>query len=161
MAIWQFPIELVPSQWVETNDFNIELLYGEEGYDTTLAWENYQPNNNYKQIFTDILPVTDSWDKELELWGDTKVHDISVWFDEGKIFSIGFRLDLREQIRELVNKIISAAEKLDCYFFVPGQKIIFKPDFISFIQYARQSNAAKFVNDPMKCLDEVAEKHNK
>lgn len=161
MAIWQVPIEFVPAQWVEENNYNIDLLYGEEGFDTSLAWLKFQPTEDYANLFSSILPKAESWSEDLELWGESPVHDISVWHEEGVIEGVGFRLDLREDFRELAKQLLAAAETLDCYLFVPGQKVVFKPDMVALIQYIRQSNAAKFVMDPHDYLDEVSKKHNK
>lgn len=161
MAIWQVPIEFIPSRWAEENNFNAELLYDEDGYDCTPAWENCQPSKEYKRIFSSILPEADSWDEELELWGESPVHDISVWRENDIIEGMGFRLDLREDIRGLITQFIAAANELNCYLFTPGLKVICKPDFVALFQYIRQSNAAKFVSDPHGYLSEINKKHNK
>lgn len=74
---------------------------------------------------------------------------------------MGFRLDIRENVADIGIKLIAAAETLDCYLFVPAQKVIFKPNMSALLQYIRQFTAAKFVNNPMKYSDEITEKHNK
>jgi hypothetical protein len=161
MAIWQISVELLPLEWVESQNNPIEFLYNEDGYDTSPSWINNQPSIDYKELFSDILPVADSWDEDLELWGATKVHDISVWFDEGGIFSIGFRLDLREDIQSIALNLISVANKMNCCLFDPSQKIIYKADLPSFLKVAQNSNASKFSNDPHSLFEELATKHNK
>jgi len=156
VAIWQVLIEFVPAQWVEENNYEVGLLYGEEGYDTSPAWLEFQPSRDYVNLFDSILPKAESWSEDLELWGESPVHDISVWNEEDVIESIGFRLDLRKDFRDIAKQLMTAAEALGCYFFIPGQKVIFKPDMVALIQYIRQSNAAKFVTDPHGYLDEVS-----
>jgi len=145
VAVWQVVFEFVPSQWAEENNFDVDLLYDEDGYDTSTAWVNFQPLSEYKAIFSSILKKAESWSEDLELWGESPIHDISVWHEEGIIESMGFRLDLREDIKDITNSLIAAAEKLNCYLFLPEQRVIFKPNMFAFIQYVRQSGAAKFV----------------
>jgi len=148
VAVWQVPIEFVPAKWAKENDFEVERLYGEEGFDTTSAWLENQPTEDLESLFTSILPKANSWSEDLSLWGHTEVHDISVWYEEGKIFSIGFRLDLRENVSSIILKLCGAAKVLDCVLFVPGQKVMIEPNSFVLQQYILKSNAAKFVSDP-------------
>ncbi len=157
MAVWQVPIELVPAKWAEDHDFQTDRLYGEDGFDTTCAWIENQPVENLDEIFSSILPKADSWSEDLTMWGDDKVHDISVWHEEGQIFSIGFRLDLRENISNLMSALCNAATILNCVLFVPGQKVMFKPNVFELKQYILKSNAAKFVSDPEGFLNGLSE----
>lgn len=148
MAVWQIPIEFVPAKWAEENNFEVESLYGEDGFDTSCAWIENQPAQDLDAIFSPILPKVDSWDEDLSLWGNVKVHDISVWYEEGKILSIGFRLDLRENIAGIISLLCEAASALNCVLFVPGQKIMLAPNIFELKQYIVKSNAAKFVRNP-------------
>jgi hypothetical protein len=161
VAIWQVPIEFVPTLWAEENDFKVAQLYDEDGFDTSCAWEKHQPTKDLERLFGHILPAAKSWDEDLLLWGNDKTHDIHVWREEGLIFSIGFRLDLREKITSIASSLIEVANELDCVFFVPDQEKLFEPNMFAFIQYVRNSNAAKFVKDPAGYLDEVSSEINK
>ncbi|MDD8058552.1 hypothetical protein [Shewanella metallivivens] len=157
MAVWQVPIEFVPAKWAEENNFEVESLYGEDGFDTTCAWIENQPTKDLDTIFSPILPKVDSKDEDLSLWGNDKVHDISVWHEEGEILSIGFRLDLRENIISIMSALCEAATSLNCVLFVPGQKVILNPNVFELKQYILKSNAAKYVNDPEGFLNGLSE----
>ncbi|MFN3769324.1 MAG: hypothetical protein ACK4TD_13210 [Ectopseudomonas guguanensis] len=157
MAAWQIPIEFVPAKWAEENNFEVEPLYGEDGFDTTCAWVENQPTKDLDAIFSSILPKANSWSENLSLWGNDKVHDISVWHEEGKIFSIGFRIDLRENITSVTSALCKAATTLNCVLFIPGQKAILNPNIFELKQHILKSNAAKFVSDPEVFLNELRE----
>uniref|UniRef100_A0A5B8R1V2 Uncharacterized protein n=1 Tax=Shewanella decolorationis TaxID=256839 RepID=A0A5B8R1V2_9GAMM len=85
------------------------------------------------------------------------MHDISAWHEKGEILSIGFRLDLRENITSITPALCKAAATLNCVLFVPGQKVMFSPNIFELKQYILKSNAAKFVSDPEGFLDELGE----
>jgi hypothetical protein len=161
VAIWQVPIEFIPALWAKENDYKSDSLYDEEGFDTTCAWKEHQPKKDLEKIFGQILPKAKSWDEELTLWGSDKIHDIHVWHENGLVFSIGFRLDLREKVTSIMGALIEAAKELDCVFFAPSQKTIFEPNMFAFTQCIRKSGAAKFAKDPMGYLDEISNEHNK
>lgn len=155
MAIWQVPIELVPAKWAEEHKFETDLLYGEYGFDTTCAWIENQPTKNLDAVFSLILPKAESWSEDLLVWGSDKQHDISVCHGDGIIFSIGFRLDLRGNVTSLISALCDAAISLSCVLFVPGQKVMFKPNMFELKRYILNSNAARFVQDPERFLNDL------
>ncbi len=157
MAVWQVSIELIPAKWADENNFEVESLYGEDGYDTTCAWGGNQPTEDFSAIFSLILPKADSWSEDLLLWGDDKVHDISIWHEDDEIFSIGFRLDLRESVTSIMSALCQAASVLNCVLFIPGQKVILTPNVFELKRYVLNSNAAKFVSDPKGFLNGSSE----
>jgi hypothetical protein len=155
MAIWQVPIELVPVNWAEANNYSSELLYDEDGFDTTCAWRGNQPSQDLDLVFSRVLPKAESWSEDLTIYGCDKKHDINIWHEEGLIFSIGFRLDLRENVAGLMNSLVNSAIELNCVIFIPGQHVLFKPNVFELKQYVLKSNAARFVKDPEAFLNEI------
>lgn len=158
MAVWQIPIEFVPTKWAEENYFEVDSLYDEDGFDTTCAWINNQPTEDLDAIFDRMLPKANSWSADLSIWGNEMVHDIHVWREEDGIFSIGFRIDLRENITSIMLAICEAAVKLNCVLFIPGQKVIFAPNVFELKQYLLESNAAKFIANPDIFLNGLSDK---
>lgn len=148
MAVWQVSFEFVPVKWAEENNFKVESLYGDSGFDTACAWIENQPAKDLDAIFSSILPKAVSWSEDLALWGDDKVHDINVWCEKGEILSIGFRLDLRENIKSIMPALCAVAASLNCVLFVPGQKIIINPNVFELKRCILKSDAAKFARDP-------------
>jgi len=156
VAVWQVPIELIPSRWAKENNFLTDSLYDDEGYaDVELAWKNNQPTNNIEAIFSNILSKGESWSEKLNLWGNTESTDISLWREGEKVESIRIRLDLRENVLSLMVGLVSAATELECVLFIPGQKIIIQPNISDLKQAVLKSNAAKFVEDPVAFLESV------
>jgi len=158
VAIWQIPIELVPNQWVEKRGLDTMALYDEEGYhSTSCAWANNQPTKDLNEVFDKILTKSDTSDDEVIYWGSDKKHDISAWFEGEIVVSIGFRIDLRESINELLISFVEVANKLDCMLFITGQHVLIKPNVFELKKYILKSNAAKFVQNPIEFLNELGD----
>jgi hypothetical protein len=148
MAVWQVTIDFIPLQWVEQNGFKTEELYGDDGFDPSCTWIGLQPKDNFEKFFDAILPRSESWSKDLTLWGDTKTNDISVWRDDAKVSSIDFRLDLRENNVSLMNSLVDSADSLNCVLFIPGQHVVIKPNIFELKKYILKSSAAMYVKNP-------------
>jgi hypothetical protein len=149
VAVWQVPIQLIPERWVEYNGHNTESLYDEDGFcDPSETWKQNQPTKKLDDVFGKILPLSSSSDDEALFWGSDKKHDISAWYEDNLLVSLGLRIDMREPIDKLLVQIITAAQELNCQLFIQGQRIIIKPSIFDLKKSILKSNAAKFVDDP-------------
>ena len=155
MAIYQFQVVLIPSQWASDAESSIDSLYDEEGYDVSEAWRRYQPTSVIAPLLKKVLPEGKAWDSEQKVWGNEEFSDVQVWFDNGKIESITIRLDLREDISQLASRVVDLTTELNCVLFLPGSKKIIQPDVFELNKMANESNAAKYVKDPEGFLSGV------
>lgn len=155
MATWQFSVVLIPKSWAMEHQFDASPLYGSEGYDTALAWKDNQPNPEYKNILSTILPVANSWHKHLLCWGNTEEHDIQVWQENENIEGIHIRLDMNQSLNEIIRKVVDAAQNLHCVLFFPELKAIVDANEFELKNAALKSGAAKFVKDPKSYLDGI------
>ena len=155
MATWQFTIEFIPRDWAEDNMSNVQELYDSDGYNTQVAWKKSQPVIDFIAILSEILPLSESWHKDLLTWGDVKSHDIQVWHENQMVESITLRLDLQQNFNSLLINIVKAAIKLNCMFFIPEKKSIIEPNEFELKNAALNSQAAKFVKDPIEVLKNI------
>jgi len=156
MAIYQFNIELIPKKWVHKNpDVDVNKLFDSGIYDTILTWKNYSLLIDLSSEISKILLPSKSWHKDLAVWGDDEYSDIQVWSNNNKIESILIRLDLREDIEFLKRNIIELANVLSCYFFLPAERKIIKPDIEELNQAISHSKAMSFINNPTSFLDKI------
>ncbi len=155
MATWQFSVNLIPKSWAIKNDYDSSLFYSDEGYDTEVAWVNNQPKPDYINSLSKILPKTKSWSKDLLCWGNEEEHDIQVCYENKIIDGIHIRLDLNQQLDNIITKLIQAAKELDCVLFFPELKTIVEANKINLDKALQSSRAALFVNDPHRFLDEL------
>lgn len=155
MAIFQFTVVLIPSQWACNAENDVESLYCEEGYDVSDAWGQYPPTIEIEPLLSNVLPKGKAWDSEQKVWGNEESSDIQVWYENGKIDSVTVRLDLWEDMSVLLKKVVDLANELNCHLFIPGAKIIIKPNIFELKKASSESNAAKFVKDPEGFLRNV------
>ena len=155
MAIWQFPIFLLPTEWAVINNFNASLLFDDEYVDTRVAWYNNPLNSKFKEILSDLLPQAKSWHNELLCWGNPEENDIQVWFEDNSISSIQIRLDLRQNVTAIIEAIINAAKILDCALFFPEQNIIIEANVKDISNALQKSKAARFLIDPKDFLNNL------
>ena len=155
MATWQFRIELIPRQWAESSEGNVEVLYDSEGYDTSSTWVQYPPSIEVEPLIEGIMPKGKSWHSDLHAWGDEERNDIQIWYKSGKLESFAVRLDLRENMDNMLAKIADLAKALDCLIFVPEFRKTINPIVSELGIAAAQSNAARFVKDPEGFLNNL------
>lgn len=145
MATWQFSIVFIPASWAEENGYSSSLLYDDDGYDTECAWEGRQPAPEFKDVLGDIFPSSKSWHDDLLTWGDTKEHDIQVWYENETIDGIHIRLDLNQSLSDIFIKVVKAANALNCAFFFPEFKSVVEANEFELKKAINNSNSAKFV----------------
>ncbi|WP_281556005.1 hypothetical protein [Thalassomonas sp. RHCl1] len=146
MATWQFSIVFIPASWAEENSYSSLSLYDEEGYyDTECAWKDRQPESRFKAVLGEILPSSKPWHEELLIWGNEKEHDIQVWYENETIDGIHIRLDLNQNLNEIINKVVKAAQTLNCALFFPEFKTVTEANVFEIKSTINKSHAAKFV----------------
>ena len=158
MATWQFSVVLIPISWVEENSYSSSALYDEEGYYTECAWKDRQPDSEFKAVLGEILPPSKSWHEELLTWGNDEEHDIQVWVENEIIDGIHIRLDLNQNLNELIIKVVKAAKTLNCALFFPELSSVVEANEFELNKAITKSNAAKFVTNPQEFLNEISKK---
>ena len=78
MAIWQVPIVFIPAQWADDNKFQTDSLYCDDGFDTTSVWPKNTAREDFEIAFNSILPKAESWDNEIDIWGNTEKNDLGI-----------------------------------------------------------------------------------
>ncbi|WP_039033180.1 hypothetical protein [Shewanella sp. ECSMB14102] len=158
MATWQFLVVLIPASWAEENSYSSSALYDEEGYDTECAWNGRQPESDFKDTLGEVLPPSKSWHEELLTWGNEKEHDIQVWYENETIDGIHIRLDLNQNLNEIIIKVVKAAHALNCALFFPELKLVAEANVFEMKNAIKNSNAAKFVSNPQEFINELSKK---
>ncbi len=148
MAAWQFPIFLVPKSWADSNAGDTNLLFNDEGVDTSLAWSGVNADRKkFEEAFDNLLTKGNPWHADQAIWGDEKKTDIQLWLAQGRIETIQLRIDLREDWSRFIPKFCDAMEGLGCMALVPEMNrlklIPLTPEVL--IQVVLTSRAASFV----------------
>ncbi len=157
MAAWQFTVYLIPKSWATANAGDVNLLFNEDGFDSSVAWTGLTiDRRRFDEAFDKVLDRSKTWHVDHTAWGDEERTDIQLWFDQGRIEEIQLRLNLGEELEPFVSRFCEALEKLDCIIFVPETKKLLPlaPDEIG--RTALASRAASFVKDPHAYLSKLA-----
>jgi len=155
MATWQFSVVLIPRSWAIENNYSSTLLVTEEGYDTEIAWKENQPNPEFMDILSKMLPPAKSWGNDLLCWGNEEENDIQVWFENKTIEGIHIRLDLNQNLNNIIANLVQTAKNLDCALFFPELKAVKEANEFELKRALKASRAAQFVKDPNKYLNDL------
>jgi hypothetical protein len=155
MAIWQFVIVLIPREWAVEANFDSSYLYESDDYETEMTWINRQPTADFKNIFSNILPPSNSWSDTLLCWGDEKESDIQVGYENDEVKNIQIRIALHTNLKPLIGRLIEVTKELNCVLFFPELRLISSATETELLESLRRSSAARFVNDPRGYLDEL------
>lgn len=162
MATYQFTIELLPETWAKNNNYSAKSLYDNGQYDSVIAWENQIINTEIDNIISNILPKNNSWSSDLLIWGNEENNDIQIYTStKGHIESFIVRLDLRRELDDYINKIVSLANELNCIFFVPEFKKIINANKQDLYTYIQRSSAKRFVDNPQKYFNDLPNQNDK
>lgn len=162
MATYQVIIEFLPETWANNNNYNPIAFYEDDEniHDSSMAWQGFNYDSEINNDISKILPPGKSWSKKILAWGNSESNDIEIFFNENKkIESFSVRIDLREDFNYLLEKIIELAKKLNCVFFIPEFKKIIKPEYQLTAENIANSYASRFLDDPIKYLNELANKN--
>ena len=156
MATWQFSVVLIPESWAQENKYCPSSLFDEDGYyDTDAVWKENQPNPEFINLLSNLLPPAKSWSKEMLCWGNEEEHDIQVGYEGKFIESIHIRLDLNQKLNSILVKLVKVSKELNCVLFFPELKTITEANEFELRMALQDSRAIKFVKDPHGYLDEL------
>ncbi len=161
MAIWQFRVILIPEATL-TKVFGIvppaiPIEVAEE-YDW---WSDVQPPTGFERQIDSILPQTESWSKEMRMWGNKHSDTTYVcYIDENKttVEEVSFSVDARAISPELVDAICAFTKQLGCVLMTSEYDVVM-PEQAALLSTIEHSTARKFVDDPVSTLKNL--KHTK
>ncbi|WP_282611407.1 hypothetical protein, partial [Pelagibius sp. Alg239-R121] len=156
MALWQFCIELIPEQWIALNQQKITNYYTNDGWDFGDAWRNY--DLEIEVIVDGYMPRGKSWSDQMVLWGHDERHDIQLYRDNDQIEGLTIRIDLREDAKAMILTAVSIAQELCCDILVGDERKAIAPSVDELAKAAARSNAARFVRDPYKFVDDSVDR---
>ena len=84
--------------------------------DSRIAYRSFRLPKDYKQDVERILPVKQPWgsDPGMELWGDDKSDDFTIFTNDGSVESIELRLDVRKLDDQLLAEFLDLASTWRC-----------------------------------------------
>lgn len=151
MAIWQVDYNAIPRSFYEYSKSNQVDLYAHD-------W------SGIFYIDKDILFgkldtfIERSWGlSQFQSWGASDKSDIGITYnlDKNVIVHIRFRLDLRGDINYFLIPFLAICKELD-FLILDQNDNLFEPQINNFRESIENSNALKFVTNPMKFLEDFS-----
>lgn len=151
MAIWQADYNAIPRSFYEYSKSNQVDLY-EHDWSSIFCID--------KDFFFGKLDtfIERSWSlNQFQSWGPSDKSDIGVTYnlDKNVIVHIRFRLDLRGDINCFLIPFLAICRELD-FLILDQNDNLFEPQINNFRESIENSNALKFVTDPMKFLEDFS-----
>lgn len=146
MAVWQFPLALVPKQHIsDPTEFLPEPFLCEDGWEFATLWKGVHSTIAIQQLIDTYLPRAASWSIDLSIW-EKEGNDIQVGHIGNEIEDVIVRLDLRQPVRSFTKSVVDIAVSLDCYLMAMGGSVLFEATIENVEEQSRQSRAYQFVN---------------
>ena len=154
MAVWQYPLTLIPESVLLTKYEILPLSIPMEVAEESDWWSDVQPAAGFEQRISSILPEAKSWSTSMRIWGQGESDDAHVAYsDDTKetVQEIAFRIDAYKTSSELVCGICLLARQLGCVLMTEYYELLV-PDEAMVLAAVSHSTAKRFVDDPVSTL---------
>ncbi len=155
VAVWQFPFALVPRKaWVAApKPASLPIWDG-----TAALWAGESAADWGQRLKSALGEPAPYWDQSGLMWGTYENHCIELSPDDGGgIDVLKLRIDLRSNNLTLVERLLAFAAQNDLVLLTSEAEPV-EPDLVSIAAATRDSDAARFVNDPVAFFDAIAAK---
>jgi len=116
MALWQYTFFVLPGNAIREKGLDFVFANNHEEFDDSEFWiERHEKPSLFDQI-AGILPKTNSWSKNINLYGSQESNCLEVMFENDIIVSVSFRIDFRTNYEDVFRAIIE--------FFINNDLII-------------------------------------
>ena len=153
MAVWQFVINLIPASAARIAGVNAARMSRAQLGKVVLALPIAEADVLFAKLNM-LLPEKPRSYTGLRVWGDEPADDIQVSFDEQFIEEIQVRFDVTDISLPLIGGVCDLARHFDCVVATPEGAII-QPSREAVMRTIMQSQAAQYVRDPQRFLDEA------
>ena len=93
MALWQYPIYLVPkNELLKIVDHDVREI-SEEQFNGITGWRSYQWLPEARELLGQYLCHKKSWSDSIEQWGNEEEHCVEFIFEDAVLVHILVRLD--------------------------------------------------------------------
>jgi hypothetical protein len=114
MATWQYDFVVVPREELSSAVGASIAKLSLEQFKTLKFWTTTQPVADYGAVFKQWRPELKSWSSDLKMWGAEESNRIDVYSRAGRVFHIGFRVELRSLSIRFIELLASFARQSNC-----------------------------------------------
>jgi hypothetical protein len=154
MAIWQFSLYLIPNGSIKERFEQPPSKLSMEVAEDTPWWSGHQPQRDFEDAISAILPEAHSWSKSMRIWGVERSDSILVSYrteERIEVEEIEVRIDASNLSGEFVLHVCKWIEMLDCLCRTKAYDVVL-PDVAGVQAAIANSRAMKFIENPVKTL---------
>jgi hypothetical protein len=148
MALWQYQLFLVPEEEVASY-FKNDVSISQNAFNEIGWWRYRQLGIASFYFFEEILPVNESWSKDIILFGNESSNCIELLINRNLITEVCVRIDLRVDYKQLLHLLCEFSNKNNCILLNSDLKMI-RPDFqrveADIISYPRYKSFVEKLN---------------
>lgn len=105
MALWQYHCYLVPN--IDFLSERLKYLKKEDDLlEDDILWNEYQSSKSLFNPLNHLLEKSQSWSKDIELYGHQEHNCIEILSQGEKVVSVSFRIDFTNDYTDLLEQII-------------------------------------------------------
>lgn len=150
MALWQFPLDLVPKQAATVGGAEAIRLPPDRLDEITLNLSASEETKLFAALAKLLPERSENWTTEIRFYGDEKSNDAHVSFDGSAVSTVQFRLDAGNLSMALIGGMCELARELDCVFVGRIDGTVIRTLREEVLRAVLQSRASRFVDDPQK-----------
>ncbi|WP_321311497.1 hypothetical protein [Halarcobacter sp.] len=157
MAIFQYNIEIIPKEFVKKHKSDFQ-----SAIDDYFAWEEFSnPSTNFINSIRSLLPINNSWSDVEEFrsddnWGS----QIQIYKTDGKFEAVVLKFSPAQDNIKILENFIRIADEEKCLLYAEESTKVLEPNLSEIIEDLKVSKAYKFMEDPIKTIEESATQLN-
>ncbi|MCU4177815.1 hypothetical protein [Carboxylicivirga sp. N1Y90] len=170
MAVYQYYLAIVPKQGIEKKHDSIPneiRVSSETGYfesDAKIYWKEVKMQADDIVSKVDLIIKRANWENNKtsiywKTYNDLVDNDVAIFLNEESmsIRDFSFRVDLRENDLTFLKNMIELGNE-NGWLFMDRKGKLMKPDFEEIKNSIRNSNAHRYLKDPIKFLQNIDKK---
>lgn len=137
MAVWQYSFWGIPEQRVLEKYGNIPSEIDEDTFNTVQWFEGVDPGLIIDKL--DFLPPNEHWSKEASFWGTYESDSITLWFDDGVMSELSFRVDLSGAYEDMAAAMLELLTA--CKLVLVREDLVVQAcgaEFVNFLQSVKR-----------------------
>lgn len=159
MALFQVSFLLLPESLFPLNEGELKAYLS----DSRPAYRSFCLPQAYAQDVEKILPAQQPWgsDPGMELWGDDKSDDFTVFTDDGIVESIELRLDVRKLDDQLLAEFLGMASAWRCVLVERRHATVCRMSVAQFRAFLAGHAHSRAINSPETWMPFLADEVRK
>jgi hypothetical protein len=157
MAVWQYEVLLLPKSALVKVFPQIPARLEDRDLEEFDWWDSVSPPSEYADVLGRILPASDTWNKDVQIWGLQDGNRIQVVNEQGHVVEISAFVDVRDLDMAFVNDLAEFALHCNCLILLKDLTLI-EPNPYELVSRIEYSPAFQFVRNPERFMEQLRQR---